>query len=269
MGYLTRILLQMIAYQIIDNFVTWQQGAVNRGMQKDHKMSRRVKLNVAARTSELCAASPTEVAAAAIREAVRQARFVPGQRLVEKDLTEQFGIARANIREALRLLSSEGVVSIVRNKGACVARLSKETLFEVLEMREVLEGLAARRAARWVAKYGVPQDIQVLLEEERNRDVEQSQHIFMETNDQLHRMIAEIAGAAALERVLKTLQMSDTRSLFFRTTSPAIWRNSRAEHVEILEAIIAGQEARAEDAMRAHVRGTATIAAGIPEGLLC
>jgi DNA-binding GntR family transcriptional regulator len=79
--------------------------------------------------------SPAHRAAAVIRGAILEARFAPGQRLVESELSSLTGLGRGPVREALRLLAAEGLVAIERNKGAVVARASKAMMTEVFEVR--------------------------------------------------------------------------------------------------------------------------------------
>lgn len=75
-------------------------------------------------------------------------RLAPGQRLNEKGLSEQFGISRAPLREALRMLETRGMVTITPQRGARVTLLSGEELVQLFEIRAVLVGLAAREVAR-------------------------------------------------------------------------------------------------------------------------
>ena len=75
------------------------------------------------------------------------ARLVSGQRLVEADLTREFGISRALLREAFRQLAAEGAIELVPNRGAEVRRLTRAEALELFEIRTELEGMAARRAA--------------------------------------------------------------------------------------------------------------------------
>src|SRR5690606_32381653 len=75
-------------------------------------------------------------------------RLVPGQRLISRDLIEQLGISRGSLREAFRRLESDGLVDIVPNRGAAVRKLSAAEVSHVYQIREALEGYAARAAAQ-------------------------------------------------------------------------------------------------------------------------
>ena len=78
-------------------------------------------------------------------------RYVPGQRLIEADLTREYKVSRGSIREALKRLAAEGVVSLNLHRGAYIRLLSRSEVRELLAVIEVLTGLAARLAAGPVA----------------------------------------------------------------------------------------------------------------------
>src|SRR5919197_2931132 len=80
-----------------------------------------------------------------LRQAILDFRFKPGQRLIERELVEQIGVSRTTIREVLRELAAEGLVTTVPQKGAIVAVPSAQEAAELYEVRAALEALAARR----------------------------------------------------------------------------------------------------------------------------
>ncbi len=79
-----------------------------------------------------------------LRAAITSGRFAPGQRLVEKDLCDLLGVSRPSVREALRELESEGLISTIPNRGPLVSTLSARDAASIYEVRGVLEGLAAK-----------------------------------------------------------------------------------------------------------------------------
>ena len=84
-----------------------------------------------------------------IRQAIVEGRYRAGQRLVEKNLGEEFQVSRTPVREALRALESEGLVVSLPNKGAVVRSLSAQDVYDIYDLRVRLELLAAERAARY------------------------------------------------------------------------------------------------------------------------
>src|SRR6201996_7033064 len=82
-----------------------------------------------------------------LRDAIVRQRLAPGQRLIERELTEQTGVSRTTIREVLRELAAEGLVVSVPNKGTVVASVSLARAAELYEVRAVLESMAVRQFA--------------------------------------------------------------------------------------------------------------------------
>lgn len=84
----------------------------------------------------------------ALRKAITDGQFLPGHRLTERELTFSMGVSRTLIREALRQLESEGLITVIPNRGAMVRELTAAEVQELYDIRAVLEGLAARLFAQ-------------------------------------------------------------------------------------------------------------------------
>ena len=89
-----------------------------------------------------------------IRDGIISGRFAPGQRLVIRDLAEQIPYSRSTFREAFRRLAAERLVSLVPNRGVAVQRLTPPEMADLFEIRALLEGQAARRAAERIGDGG-------------------------------------------------------------------------------------------------------------------
>src|SRR5689334_11856309 len=79
-----------------------------------------------------------------LRQAITSGHFRPGDRLIERELCTLFGVSRASLREALRQLEGDGLLTNIPHKGLVVATMTKEQAFDVYQVRAVLEGLAGR-----------------------------------------------------------------------------------------------------------------------------
>ena len=79
-----------------------------------------------------------------LRQDIATVRFRPGQRLVEGELTERYGVSRGSVREAMRQLESDGLIEVVPHKGSVVAVITAEQAMHIYQTRAVLEGLAGR-----------------------------------------------------------------------------------------------------------------------------
>lgn len=198
-------------------------------------------------------------------DAILHGRIAPGQRLVERDLTEEIGISRGSVREALRLMAADGLVDLVPNKGAAVRRLSKRQTRDLFEIREVLEGLAARLAAS-------------RIDEGENRRVFESMwrtvchdgqtvpwDVFTEHNRLFHRTIVRVGGNEQLEDAIDKLQLLIMMVQVGRLMSEAKIGDSEADHAEIARAILAGDPDRAEQAMQRHLGELAAWVLSLPE----
>ncbi|HDN78891.1 MAG TPA: GntR family transcriptional regulator [Chloroflexi bacterium] len=96
---------------------------------------------------ELPHKSLSDAALSAIRKAILEGALKPGQRLVEAEIARQMGISRAPVREALRQLEKEGLISTEPHKGSYVIQLSADDLWEIYTLRAAIEGLGAELAA--------------------------------------------------------------------------------------------------------------------------
>ena len=96
----------------------------------------------AAARGRIDAPSLVQLAAQSIREMILSGRLSPGDRLIEERLTEELGISRPPLREALRLLQQEGLIETRPRRGSVVATLTNQDLFEILTLRSALERLA-------------------------------------------------------------------------------------------------------------------------------
>src|SRR5207247_11200915 len=90
-----------------------------------------------------------------IREAIIEGRLAPGQRLKEEELARELGISRTPVREALLMLQAEGLVDAAPNRGAVVRSHDADDLEDLYQLRALLEGYAARRAAAHISETAV------------------------------------------------------------------------------------------------------------------
>src|SRR5215813_13087595 len=92
--------------------------------------------------------SRSEFVFAALRDAIWDGRFAPGERIPEEEIARSLGVSRTPVREALRRLQERGMLSVGAGRTLVVAELSRQQVLELYAMREILEGSAARFAAQ-------------------------------------------------------------------------------------------------------------------------
>jgi DNA-binding GntR family transcriptional regulator len=179
-------------------------------------------------------------------------RLQPNERLVEADLGEALGVGRAAIRTALIRLEQEGLVERERNRGARVRLISLSRAIEILQAREVLEGLTASRAA----EHGTAKDAAALRTDlaAQRRQLDRGDLLAAsEANAAFHRRIVSIARHETAERLLSSLHAQMVRFQYRTILSPGRSESSFAEHLAIADAIAAGDARAAERTMRRHI----------------
>lgn len=187
----------------------------------------------------------------ALREAILDGELSSGTRLREEELAQEFGVSRTPIREALKQLGSEGLLELSPHQGAIVTRLTVEDILAIYVVREVLEGLSARLAAR----RATPAQGQALLAVVDRMEVEaENPAQTAKLNLQFHADMRHIANNHILDSFLSNIETSVRR--FGRTTFTYPGRTSKAidEHRAIVEAIIAGDPEQAEALAIRHMR---------------
>lgn len=140
-----------------------------------------------------------------IRRSILEGDLKPGQRLMEIDLAEKLGVSRTPIREAIRKLELEGLVAIEVRKGAYVAGISVSEMIDILEVRSVLEGLAASLAAKKITE----EEIQSLKEVSEKFDqavIKNNMTDMLEYNNQFHNIIFEATKNKKLIQMANSLQ---------------------------------------------------------------
>jgi DNA-binding GntR family transcriptional regulator len=188
-----------------------------------------------------------------IRAAIADGEFVPNQRLVEADLSERFGASRATVRTALVQLAGEGLVERVQNRGARVRAVSLAEAVEITEVRMALEGLCAAKAAERLTD-GDRDRLREIGEAMRAAVASGDLLGYSELNRRLHGLVLALAGQATAAMILERLRGQNVRHQFRLAMHPGRPAVSLPQHLEIIEALCAGDPEAAEAAMRRHIR---------------
>ena len=189
-----------------------------------------------------------------IRQRIIEGRFVSGQRLIARDISEDLGISRGPIREAFRRLAADGIVELTPNRGAAVRQLSRKQVDNLFQIRENLEGLAARLAAEHINEGSNLRIFTEVWETVRPKSVALPWHIFIQQNRLYHGTIVSISGNEQLCELIGNLQLPIMMYQIGRAMLPENAEVSHQDHVRVAEAILAGNSDAAEQAMRRHLR---------------
>jgi DNA-binding GntR family transcriptional regulator len=201
-----------------------------------------------------------------LSDAIRGGRFAPGQRLVEVDLTRELGVSRGPVREALRRLAAEGLIEVVPNRGALVRRLSATEALELFEIRTELEAFAARRAAEAMRAPDARARFRCAVAAIWDTAPRHSTAAYIAENQRFHAAIIEAAGNRQLVALNWRLQLSLILAQIGAALTSQVVAASLAEHRAIAAAILDGDAAAADRAIRDHLgRATALLRTMPPE----
>jgi DNA-binding GntR family transcriptional regulator len=186
----------------------------------------------------------------ALRKAILSKRLEPGERLVEEQLAAELGVSRNPIREALRVLESEGLVEISPRRGASVTKVSQDEAREMIEVRAALEGLCARLAARRCTP-ALKSDMEKVLAGGERAAAANDFAELAKIHVQVHALVAR----AGHNRHLSAFVQSLREKTDWLNKSSLTWRAklSWREHAAILRAIADGDEELASVLASRHV----------------
>lgn len=197
---------------------------------------------------------PAHAVCTAIRDDIVSGFFGPGGRLTEEVLARRYGVSRVPVREALRTLESEGFVTTRRHAGACVAEPTAQEAADLLELRLLLEPLAASRAARrrTEAHLKVLRGL-VRLGQERARKGQGEDLRALGT--WFHETLAQASGSPGLIALLT--QTRRKIAWMYVVQAPARPVDSWAEHGAIVDAVARGDAERAAALTTLHAQRAA------------
>jgi DNA-binding GntR family transcriptional regulator len=202
--------------------------------------------------AERQACSRVEAMYLRLKRDIMEGVYTPRQRLIETEIAKDLGVSRATLRAALIRLQHEGFVEIQPNRGAQVRSFSVEEATRILQVREVLEGLAAGLAAEkaTAAQLAELHDMVVEMENTLAAD-DLLGHLPLV--GRFHQRIMEVAGNEFIDQFLDMLRAPLIRHQFRVILVPGRKDESLAEHREILTYLVRGDATGAERAMRRHI----------------
>lgn len=190
-----------------------------------------------------------------IREGILSGKYGKNEELKENTIGEELGVSRTPVREALRQLELEGLVNIIPNKGAFVVGLSAEDIRDIYEIRSVLEGLCAKRAA----ERATPEQLEALEEIMCLSDFQvQRKHYdqLVELDNRFHEQLYSASSSKMLEHVLSDFHHYVERVRRVTLRDPKRSVRSNEEHRQILDALKEKDAVKAEKLANHHMMNT-------------
>jgi DNA-binding GntR family transcriptional regulator len=194
-----------------------------------------------------------------IRQAILDFQLQPGARLIERELIEQLGVSRTTIREVIALLVSEGLVTVIPQRGAIVSIISVEDASDIYEMRGALEAQAVRRFVDRATPEQVARLRKAWADIDRASRSSSDRARSLQMKDAFYEVLLDGANSPMLTQVLTMLQ---GRVRLMRSTSlsvPGRPKQASAELRRVVELIEAGDADGAAEAAAVHVRTAAEV----------
>ena len=190
-----------------------------------------------------------------IRKDILSGVYSDKEELKEKTIGDELGVSRTPVREALRQLELEGLVTIIPNKGAYVTGVSLKDIQDIYEIRSLLEGLCAQWAAKHITGEQLAQLEEIIFSGEFHSAKENWEQV-LELDNRFHELLYEASGSKELEHVLKDYHSYVQRARRVTLAHPDRVHASNAEHKLIVDALKAHDSDAAEKYARQHIRYT-------------
>jgi DNA-binding GntR family transcriptional regulator len=192
-----------------------------------------------------------------LRQAILRGRLAPGSHVTVRPLCEEFGLSATPVKAALTALEREGFLVLHPHRGFFVPEVDREDMRELYELREVLDGIAARRAAALPSRETLVSRLTALVAEQKTEVAAGNLAGYGDLDVLFHQEILTAAGNGRLRQVAENMigQLRLGRATSARV--PGRPAAALVEHEEIVAAIAAGQPPQAERLARRHVRKSA------------
>ncbi len=186
--------------------------------------------------------------------------IAPGEKVPEEELCRKLGVSRTPLRETLCRLENEGIVKIVPRRGAFVVQQSQQTVREILEIREALEGLVARLATQNMDGPTAERIMKSLAKADRIAASDPQLAKYTHADIEFHALLLEACDNQMLRNMMQVvnahLQLIRLRTVVL----PGRARKTVQEHFKIMEAVNRRDPDQAEDLMRRHIRSVREVA---------
>lgn len=190
-----------------------------------------------------------------IRDLIIEGELTPGSRVPERILCERFGVSRTPLREALKVLASEGLIDLLPNRGARIVDLTEDDIEEMFQVMGALECLAGELAARTITEEDLA-EIRALHYQMALHFTRGERMPYFRLNQQIHEKIFAASGNETLVKVYRGLSGRLRRARYIANISPTRWAEAVEEHERILAALEGRDGAMLGRILKDHLRKT-------------
>jgi len=187
-----------------------------------------------------------------LREMIVIGDLEPGSKVPEQNLATKFGVSRTPLREALKVLASEGLITLTPNRGATISALTLEDLEEAFPVMGALEALSGELACERISDAGIEEirrlHVQMIIHYHNNEMPE-----YFRCNQEIHNQILAAADNATLTCMYRSLSGRVRRARYVANISKKRWQQAVGEHEEIIEALTARNGAALGEVLKRHL----------------
>lgn len=191
---------------------------------------------------------------ARLRSLIVESYIKPGERVPELEISKDMGVSRTPIREALKVLASEGLVELLPLRGAVVKSFSAKDAADMLEVMGMLESFAAQKACQAEQKridqvLAMHEKMKVLYTKGKRPE-------YFELNQKIHDALVEMADNESLTMVHNTLSKRMRSLRYSGNSTPDHWRGALDDHELIAQALAQRDAKKMKKAVEAHFENT-------------
>jgi DNA-binding GntR family transcriptional regulator len=190
-----------------------------------------------------------------LRDMIIEGHLTPGVRVNESQLGAALGVSRTPLRESLKFLASEGLITLVPGRGAVVSKLTRKDIRDMLDVLSALESLAARLACRDATDAQIA-ELRRLHNDMMHFYAAGNRLEYYKCNQAFHSGVVRVSGNATLAAHHQAIQARLKRIRFIGNSSPENWAAAVAEHEEMIAALEARAAPRLAAILTLHMERT-------------
>ncbi len=194
---------------------------------------------------------PSQVADA-LRELITEGTLAPGQKLNERVICEHLGVSRTPLREALKLLTSEGLIALTPNRGAVVVKLAPSDIDQLFELMAGLEALSGELAATRASAQQIAQAV-TLMHQMRAAYESQDLSLYYRANHATHQLFNQMAGNQPLTVMFEQMNARIQTWRFRTNLDREKWTQAVNEHQQMIDCLIARDAHNLSLILRRHL----------------
>ncbi|PCI05675.1 MAG: GntR family transcriptional regulator [Hyphomicrobiales bacterium] len=188
-----------------------------------------------------------------LRDLIVDGTLAAGEKIPERELCERFGVSRTPMREALKVLAADGLVSLAPNRGAWVSKITVTELEEVFPIMGALEGLSGEMACLHISDQQIA-DIRKIHHEMVAHFKAGELNEYFSANQAIHEAILEAANNPTLRTMYRTLAARIRRARYLANMTDERWAEAMDEHEQILQALEGREGEKLAMILREHLK---------------